>query len=59
MRWQAVPLLMLIAGLLCLALGIHRVQLKAYETRAIRRSALHAAVVAGRGGGDRRHGRLD
>nr|WP_229666024.1 nucleoside-diphosphate sugar epimerase/dehydratase [Wenxinia marina] len=44
-RWQAVPLLMLMAGLLCLALGIHKVQLKAYESRAIRLSAVHAVVM--------------
>ncbi len=44
-HWQAVPLLMAIAGLLVVTMGIHRIQLKAYESRAIAMTALHAALL--------------
>jgi FlaA1/EpsC-like NDP-sugar epimerase len=44
-RWQAIPLLMMIAALLSIVMGIHKVQLKAYETRAIGMTAVHALLV--------------
>ncbi len=43
--WLALPLLMLIAGLLSVTMGIHRIQLKSYESRAIGMTALHAIVM--------------
>ncbi len=43
--WPAIPLLMLIAGLLAFVLGIHRVQLKSYETEAVAKTALHAVLT--------------
>ena len=43
--WLAVPLLMLMAGLLSMAMGIHKIQLKSYESRAIGLSAAHAVIM--------------
>ena len=43
--WLALPLLMLIAGLLSFAMGIHRIQLKSYESRAIGMTAVHAVIM--------------
>jgi FlaA1/EpsC-like NDP-sugar epimerase len=42
----AALLLMALSALLTVALGIHRVQLKAYETRAFALSALHGLALA-------------
>ena len=44
-NWMAIVLLMTISGLLCSALGIHKVQLKAYETRAFGMTVMHSLVV--------------
>ena len=44
-NWESIPLLMMIAGLLAIVMGIHRVQLKAYETRAISMTGIHALLV--------------
>ena len=43
--WLALPLLMLIAGLLSATMGIHRIQLKSYESRAIGMTAAHATIM--------------
>ncbi|MGB1208756.1 MAG: polysaccharide biosynthesis protein, partial [Paracoccaceae bacterium] len=43
--WAAVPLLMMIAALLVLVTGIHRIQLKAYESRAIVLTGVHAVLL--------------
>lgn len=43
--WLALPLLMLMAGLLSMAMGIHRIQLKSYESRAIGQTAIHALIM--------------
>ena len=43
--WVALPLLMLIAGLLSVTMGIHRIQLKSYESRAIGMTAVHAVIM--------------
>lgn len=43
--WMATAILMTIAGLLCSVMGIHKVQLKAYETRAFGMTVVHALVV--------------
>ncbi len=43
--WLALPLLMLIAGLLSMAMGINRIQLKSYESRAIGLTAVHAVIM--------------
>ena len=43
--WMAFVILMTIAGLLSVVLGIHKVQLKAYETRALGMTAAHALVI--------------
>lgn len=43
--WLALPLLMLMAGLLSMAMGIHKIQLKSYESRAISLSAAHAVIM--------------
>ncbi len=43
--WMAVAILMTVAGLLCSAMGIHKVQLKAYETRAFGMTVVHALVI--------------
>ena len=43
--WLALPLLMLIAGLLSYSMGIHRIQLKSYESRAIGMTAIHAVIM--------------
>jgi len=42
---QAVALLMLISGLLAVVMDIYRIQLKAYENRAIGLSAIHAMAL--------------
>ncbi len=44
-HWAGLPLLMMIAALLVLVTGIHRVQLKAYESRAIMMTGLHALLL--------------
>ena len=44
-HWAGLPLLMMIAGLLVLVTGIHRVQLKAYESRAIMMTGMHALLL--------------
>ena len=41
-----IPLLMLVAWLMEVALGVHRVQLKAYEARSMRLSLAHSTAVA-------------
>ena len=43
--WAALPLLMMIAALLVLVTGIHRIQLKAYESRAIVLTGVHAVLL--------------
>ena len=43
--WMAVAILMTLAGLLCSAMGIHKVQLKAYETRAFGMTVVHALII--------------
>ena len=43
--WLALPLLMLIAGLLGAVMGIHKIQLKAYESRAIGQTAVYAGIL--------------
>ena len=43
--WLALPLLMLMAGLLSMAMGIHRIQLKSYESKAIGQTAIHALIM--------------
>ncbi len=45
-HWPAVPLLMLVAALLGIVMGTHRIQLKAYENWAIALTAIHAAMLA-------------
>lgn len=42
---SALPLIMMIAGLLVLVTGIHRIQLKAYESRAIMMTGVHALLL--------------
>ncbi len=44
-HWAGVPMLMMIAALLVLVTGIHRVQLKAYESRAIMMTGMHALLL--------------
>ena len=44
-NWMAITILMAVAGLLCTAMGIHKVQLKAYESRAFAMTAVHALLV--------------
>lgn len=44
--WMGFIILMTIAGLLSVVLGIHKVQLKAYETRALGMTAAHVLVIA-------------
>ncbi len=44
-HWQAVPLLMMIGALLAIVMGIHKIQLKAFESRAIGMSAIHAILM--------------
>ncbi len=44
--WQVFPLLMMIAALLTIVMGLHRVQLKAYDTRAVALTGLHAILMA-------------
>jgi FlaA1/EpsC-like NDP-sugar epimerase len=45
-HWPAIPLLMMVSGLLGIVLGIHKIQLKAYENWAIALTAIHATVLA-------------
>ena len=44
-HWAGLPLMLMIAGLLVLVTGIHRIQLKAYESRAIMLTGLHALLL--------------
>jgi FlaA1/EpsC-like NDP-sugar epimerase len=44
-HWLAVPLLMGFSALLTVVLGLHRVQLKAFENHAIGLTALHAILL--------------
>lgn len=44
-NWFALPLLMGISGLLAVVLGIHKIQLKAYESHAIGLTAVHAVLL--------------
>ncbi|MFT5796975.1 MAG: FlaA1/EpsC-like NDP-sugar epimerase [Candidatus Azotimanducaceae bacterium] len=44
-HWLALPLLMGLGGLLTMVLGLHRVQLKAFESHAIGMTALHAILL--------------
>ena len=44
-HWEAVPLLMMIAVLLSIVMGIHRVQLKAYDVRAVSMTTVHALMI--------------
>lgn len=44
--WQAMAVLMAMAGLLAFVMSLHRVQLKAYEQRAMAMTAFHAGVLA-------------
>ncbi len=44
--WQAIGILMLIAGLLSVVMGIHKIQLKAYEIRALGITAFHAVIMS-------------
>lgn len=44
-NWLAVPLLMGFCGLLTVVLGLHRIQLKAFESHAIGLTALHAILL--------------
>ncbi len=43
---RAIALMMVISGLLAVVMDIYRIQLKAYENRAIGLSAIHAAALA-------------
>ncbi|MCZ4261829.1 nucleoside-diphosphate sugar epimerase/dehydratase [Limimaricola sp. G21655-S1] len=45
-HWQLLLMLMAICALIEIAMNIHRVQLKAYESRAIALSATHAVLLA-------------
>lgn len=44
-RWLSLPLLMGLSGLLSMVMGINKIQLKAYESRAIGMTAAHALVL--------------
>ncbi len=44
-NWFALPLLMSISGLLAVVLGIHKIQLKAYESHAIGLTGVHAVLL--------------
>ena len=44
--FRAIVLMMVISGLLAVVMDIYRIQLKAYENRAIGLSAIHAAALA-------------
>lgn len=44
-NWLALPLLMSICGLLSSVMGVHKVQLKAYENHAIGLTAIHAILL--------------
>ena len=41
----ALPLLMMLAGLLSVVIGIHRIQLKAYESHAIALTGIYAVLL--------------
>ncbi len=45
-NYQAVALLMMMSGVLSIAIGIHKVQLKAYETRALGMTGAHVLTIA-------------
>lgn len=44
-RWLSLPLLMGLSGLLSTVMGINKIQLKAYESRAIGMTAAHAILL--------------
>lgn len=44
-NWLAVPLLMALGVLLAMVMGIHKIQLKAYESRAIGLTGMHAVLL--------------
>lgn len=44
-RWLSLPLLMGLSGLVSTAMGINKIQLKAYETRAIGMTGAHAVLL--------------
>lgn len=44
-NWLAVPLLMVLGALLAMVMGIHKIQLKAYESRAIGLTGMHAVLL--------------
>ncbi|MCP1169990.1 polysaccharide biosynthesis protein [Limimaricola sp. ASW11-118] len=44
-NWLLIPVLMAVCALVEIGMNIHRVQLKAYESRAIALSAAHAAIL--------------
>lgn len=44
-NWQALPLVMMIGALLAVVMGIHKIQLKAYENHAVGMSAIHAILM--------------
>ncbi len=44
-NWQALPLIMMIGALLAVVMGIHKIQLKAYENHAVGMSAIHAILM--------------
>ena len=44
-NWQVLPLLMGIGALLTSVMGIHKIQLKAYESRAIGLTAVHGVLL--------------
>ncbi len=44
-NWMLIPILMALCALIEISMNIHRVQLKAYESRAIALSAIHAALL--------------
>ena len=43
--WLALPFLMAVAGLLSITIGIHRIQLKAYESHAVALTGVHAVLL--------------
>jgi FlaA1/EpsC-like NDP-sugar epimerase len=44
-NWQAAPLMMMIGVLLAVVMGLHKIQLKAYENHAVGMSAVHAILM--------------
>jgi FlaA1/EpsC-like NDP-sugar epimerase len=44
-NWLAVPLLMVLGALLAMVMGIHKIQLKAYESWAIGLTGMHAVLL--------------